>query len=57
MKKTYMMPTLTVVNVKIDSLLGDASLPQTDSTEASNDGTEYTNALSREHHSIWDEEE
>lgn len=55
MKKTYMMPTLTVVNVKIDSLLGDASLPQT-STEASNDGTEYTNALSRENHSIWDEE-
>lgn len=57
MKKQYMEPTLSVVDIKIASPLLDASLPVDKDQEASNDGTEYTNSLSHQNHSIWDEEE
>jgi len=56
MKKQYMEPTLSVVDIKIASPLLDASLPVVKDQEASHDETEYTKSLSHSS-SIWDEEE
>ena len=54
MKKAYMTPATNVVKLET-VLLTTASL--TMNTESEEVVTEQTELLSREHHSIWDEEE
>lgn len=55
MKKTYLIPTINVVEVKMEQLLGETSLNMTSGSASVNGNNEY-NTLGRGD-SDWDDED